>query len=189
MISKVVIDNKFIEEWSPQYDEAGIGDDYAEYDSIRLQVSKEVSNGTISKPTFIRILDWKAPRVKGKIKGDFEYYADGFRLALQSPEERRLAVLDDLQGIGVPVASTILHFIYPSVFSIMDVRVTEALFYSGYLKAKLRSQNNYANYRRVILNLVQLHKCSTRELDKALFAYHKKELEPSIKKGKTCLEQ
>lgn len=95
-----------------------------------------------------------------------------------------MAILDELYGIGVPVASTILHFIYPSIFPIMDVRAAEALYYSGYLNAKSRTQNNYANYRRVITDIAQQNKCSLRELDKALFAYHKKKLEPEVRKEK-----
>lgn len=192
MLRKIVIDDKFIKEWHPQYDKSEIGGDYVEYENIIEEVSREVSQGTISKPTFIRILNWKAPRVKGIVRlNNFDDYAEGVKRALQVPDSRKLPILDDLYGIGVPVASTILHFIYPSTFPIMDIRVAEVLYYSGYLNAKSRTQNNYVNFRRVILNIAEQSKCSLREIDRALFAYHKIELERKIRnatgKAKGCL--
>lgn len=192
MLRKIVIDDNFIEEWHRRYNKPEIGGDYVEYENLIEKVSREVSQGAISKSTFIRILDWKAPRVKGIVKLDnFDDYAKGIKQALQAPEDRKLPILDDLYGIGVPVASTILHFIYPSIFPIMDVRVAEVLYYSGYLNAKSRTQNNYVNFRRVILNIAQQSKCTLREIDKALFAHHKSELEPKIRgaigKAKRCL--
>lgn len=190
MQRETVIDTNFINEWSPQYDEKGIGDDYAEYESLIQEVSRDVSKGTISKPTFIRILDWKASHVKGIVRlDDFEYYAEGIKKALRAPEENKLSILDDLYGIGVPVGSTILHFIYPSIFPIMDIRVAEVLYYSGYLKAKSRTLNNYAVFRIAVLRIAQQSKCTLREIDRALFAYHKKELETKIgnnKRKMTC---
>lgn len=136
-------------------------------------------------------MDWKASRVKGIVKLDkFDDYAEGIKKAFQAQEEKKLSILDDLYGIGVPVASTILHFIYPSVFPIMDVRVTEALYYSGYLNAKTRTPNNYVEYRETVLDIAQESKNTLRDVDKALFAYHKKKLEPELRavgKAKTCL--
>ncbi len=188
MRRKIVIDDNFIKEWHPKYDKPEIGGDYAEYENL----IEEVSRGTISKTIFIHILDWKTPRVKGIIKLDnYDDYAEGIKHALQAPEDRKLSILDDLYGISVPVASTILHFIYPSSFPIMDIRVAEVLYYSGYLTAKSRTQSNYVKFRRVILNVARQSKGTLREIDRALFAYHKIELEPELKsaigKAKKCL--
>ena len=89
MQREIVIDNNFINKWSPQYDEKGIGDDYAEYESLIQEVSRGVSKGTISKPTFIRILDWKASRVKGIVRlDDFEYYAEGYLFPKKFPHSK-----------------------------------------------------------------------------------------------------
>ncbi|MCZ7399526.1 MAG: hypothetical protein O8C62_07585 [Candidatus Methanoperedens sp.] len=168
------IDTDFIKEWGKHYDKPDVGGDYLEYDTIIREVAKEVISGNITKKTFIKILDWKAARVKGIMKLDnFDFYAKGIKKALEASEDDKLSILDDLYGINVPVASTILHFIYPSIFPIMDIRVTEALYYLGYLKAKSRTQKNYDNYRKVISNIAQESKCSIREIDRALFAYHK----------------
>lgn len=168
------IDTEFIKEWEKHYDKSEIGGDYLEYNNIIRDVSNEVKLGTITKNTFIKIIEWKAARLKGIIKLDnFDIYAEGIKKATQATENKKLSILDDLYGINVPVASTILHFIYPSIYPIMDIRVAEALFYLGYLKSKTRTQKNYENYRKVISNIAQESKCSIREIDRALFAYHK----------------
>jgi thermostable 8-oxoguanine DNA glycosylase len=181
MMLRKIIDDNFIKEWCSKHDDLYRNSEI-EYENIIKIIHREVSYGTISKPTFIRILNWKASRLKGIVKLDkFDDYAEGIKQALQAPEHCKLPILDDLYGIGIPVASTILHFIYPSSFPIMDIRVTEVLYYSGYLNAKSRTQNNYDNFRRIILNIAQQTKCPLREIDKALFAYHKIELEPKIR--------
>lgn len=180
MLGKISIDGDFIKKWGPLYDKPEIGGDYIEYENIIKEVAVDISGGALTKPTFIRILDWKAPRVKGIIKLDrFDEYSKGIKRALEAPDDRKLSILDDLYGINVPVASTILHFISPSIFPIMDIRVAEALYYFGYLKAKSRTQRNYNHFRKVILNIAQETKFSLREIDRASFAYHKMNLEPS----------
>jgi|GEM_PF-1347066 len=174
------IDTDFIKEWEKHYDKPDVGGDYIEYDTIIREVAKDVICGNITKNTFIKLLDWKAARLKGIIKLDnFDVYAEGFKKALEASEDQKLSILDDLYGINVPVASTILHFIYPSIFPIMDVRVTEALYYLGYLKAKSRTQKNYDNYRKVISNIEKETECSLRTIDRALFAYHKINVQPN----------
>ena len=174
MLEKMSIDGNFIKKWGPLYDKPEIGGDYIEYENIIKEVAVDISEGALTKPTFIRILDWKAPRVKGIIKLDrFDDYSKGIKRALEAPDDRKLSILDDLYGINVPVASTILHFISPSIFPIMDIRVAEALYHFGYLKAKSRTQRNYNHFCKVILNIAQETKFSLREVDRALFAYHK----------------
>jgi len=72
----------------------------------------------------------------------------------------------------------------------MDIRVAEALYYNEYLKAKERTPDNYINYRKKILEIKQKTNSTLGEIDTALFAYHKKELQPELRaneKSKGCL--
>lgn len=175
MIPNTIINDDFIEKWHPLYDKSDVGGDYIEYEQIVENVSHDIlSQGTISKSTFYDLIDWKAARVKGKLRSDYIYYADAIRKVLAAPEHQKLPILVELDGIGVPVGSTILHFIYPSTFPIMDVRVTDVLYDFGYLKAKIKSINNYSKYYEVILDIKAQSKYTLREIDRALFAYDKK---------------
>lgn len=183
-MGRFTIDSAFIEKWEPQYDE--IECDEVAYKEILAAVSKNISdNRTLSKSTFERILDWKSRRVKGIVKWEeFDIYAEKFTECLQAPKDQKLPLLDELYGIGVPVASTILHFIDPRHFPIMDVRTVEALYYSGYIESKQRDQKRYVSFRTTMMSIVQQNPCwSLRQVDRALFTYHKRELEPAIRRN------
>jgi len=138
----------------------------------------------MSKGTFERILIWKSPRLKGIAKlNEFHIYAEGLKRCLEAPEDKKLRILDDLYGIGVPTASTILHFIYPNEFPIMDVRTAEVLFYSGYIESKKRDQKRYVPFLSAIMDIAHDYpKWSLRQIDKALFAYHKIALKRKLHK-------
>jgi len=62
------IDKDFINKWKDHYNEDDIGGDEAQYIDICKKVSKELLQGTITKDTFIKILDWKSHRIKGKVR-------------------------------------------------------------------------------------------------------------------------
>ncbi|ADI73371.1 conserved hypothetical protein [Methanohalobium evestigatum Z-7303] len=173
------IDADFIKYWMPFYDKPDIGADYSEYTSIMNKVHRDVANGTIYESTFKDILDWKAARIKGKVDwNNFEYYDNTFKEMLKAEDDAKLSILCQLDGIGVPTASTILHFIYPERFPIIDYRVMEVLNNFGYLNTKnATSESNYHKYRNVILNIAAESNCSLSELDRALFAYHKENLD------------
>ncbi|HAF07113.1 MAG: hypothetical protein QME48_07130 [bacterium] len=188
----IEIDDAFIEKWHPEYDKCEV--DEEDYKTIIAKVSNELSQkGTISKDTFIDILDWKAARVKGIVRlNDFDTYEKAFRKCIKAPNNEKLSILDELYGIGVPVASTILHFIYPQFFPIMDIRTVETLHYAGYIKSTARDQKRYIPFQSTILTIAMDYpKWSLRQIDRALFAYHKIYFEPKIKsreaKAKRCL--
>jgi endonuclease III len=92
---------------------------------------------TITRRTFERIINWKSPRAKGKINWrDYRIYQKAFQQVLSIDEDERLEVLVALPGIGAPIASVILHFIFPTVFPIYDFRTTETLHHFGYINSK-----------------------------------------------------
>ena len=187
----IKIDDAFIEKWHPKYDQ--FEDDEKGYNTIIAKISNELScKGTMSKDTFIGILNWKAPRLKGIVRlNEFDTYEKTFLKCFKAPNNEKLAILDELYGIGVPVASTILHFMYPQFFPIMDIRTAETLHCAGYIRSKARDQKRYILYQSTILSIAKDHpKWSLRQIDRALFAYHKIDLGPKIKdkegKAKKC---
>jgi thermostable 8-oxoguanine DNA glycosylase len=171
----LLIDKHFIETWEPRYDEPGIGANENEYQEICEIISDEVKNSTISKKTFTRILNWKAARVKGLIRWkQFEVYANAISECLSVQDETKLSVLDDCYGIGIPVASTFLHFIYPDEFPIIDYRTVAVLQKTNKIKFKSMSQANYFKYRDAIFGVREdVKPNSLRQIDRAIFAYHK----------------
>ena len=174
MENDLKIDHSFISIWHPRYDE--IASDQAEYTSLVILTDKEIQEkGTISRETFIRILNWKSPRVKGIVRlNEFSAYKEGFRAAYGAEENEKLKTLLQLHGIGAPVGSTILHFIYPSSFPIIDIRTAETLHYAGRIESKSTDFSHYASFRSEMLRILRDNPgFSLRDIDRALFAYHK----------------
>ena len=160
--------------WHPRYDETE--NDEESYKQIILAVANDIKKrGTISKEVFLNILDWKTPRLKGIVKlNNFRLYAAKIKKCLKVPEDQKLKILDDLYGIGAPLASTILHFIYSDKFPIMDIRTVETLYKSGYIKFISRDGKKYPAFKTAILSIQrQSPRWNLRQIDRALFAFHK----------------
>jgi hypothetical protein len=174
----MIVDDAFIGKWSKKY----VEQDDDEYNNILSEISKNVAEtGTLSKDTLVRIINWKAARAKGYVNWkNFEKYAKAFSVALSAQENQKISIMDDLPGVGIPVASTIMHFVYPQKFPIVDFRTAETLKELGYLdKTKSThhfrdTMSGYESFRQAILGIAEnCPERSLREIDRALFVYHK----------------
>jgi len=184
MNNDLKIDHNFVSIWHPRYEE--IANDEIEYRSLITIVKKEIEQkGTISKETFIRILNWKSPRVKGIVKlNDYSIYEKGIADAYSAEEDHKLGILIRLHGIGSPVGSTILHFMYPNSFPIIDIRTVETLYHAGRIESYLTDFTHYTPFRTEIKKIsLESPEFSLREIDRALFAYHKIYLSPKLKQS------
>jgi hypothetical protein len=171
------IDDTFISYWHPKYDETET--DEPEYrrlvDTVRIEME---SVGSLTEQTFTDILDWKAARVKGRIDWqNIEGYLNTISRCREAQNAEKMRLLVELPGIAVPVASTILHFIYPSVFPIMDQRTVEVLRHFGYIEHKSRDLKRYPAFMQAIASIQKCYpRWDLRAIDRALFAYHKQVL-------------
>jgi hypothetical protein len=168
------IDRDFISEWHPRYDQ--IAGDEGEYRDLVATVRKELTEeATLSKETFIRILDWKAARVKGIVRlEEFCVYQEAVGKAFVADENDKLEILVQEWGIGAPVGSTILHFMYPDSFPIIDVRTAQTLHHAGLINSKSTDLSHYPSFRAKMLTIAKENPQFTlREIDRAVFAYHK----------------
>ena len=68
------------------------------------------------------IAEWKTPRIRSKFQeNDPAVVEDTIAAALDQPAGAgKLAVLTDLYGVGVPVASSILLFMDPTAYTVID---------------------------------------------------------------------
>lgn len=170
-----IFEKKFIEEWEQKYDILESDED--EYQSIIKQLSIELQiQKTISKDTFIRILNWKSKRLKGivRINQFNEVYKPVLESSIQEKDYHvKLSKLLTLHGLNTPTATTILHFIYPDIFPIIDVRTLGALFYFNLIEKKSKSVTNYWKFYEIIHSKQKVTGISIRKIDRALFAFHK----------------
>jgi len=168
------IDSTFIEHWEPKYDK--IASDEPEYLCLIERVNQEAKvYKSITSETLERIISWKSRRAKGTIKWtNYDIYHNAFRKIFYPHNPAKMALLVLLPGIGAPVASTIMHFIFPDIYPIYDFRTVGVLNSSGYLKSKTVSQSHYPEFQKVIQEIrTELVHYNLRQIDRALFAYHK----------------
>lgn len=173
-----VIDSNFIRKWEREYDSHE--SDEQEYQLIIENTVLEIKQSkSISKETFLRILNWKSPRLKGIVKlNEFDTnYAPVIEDCIEDiSNEDKINKIISLYGIAIPTGTTILHFIFPDVFPIMDIRTAEALYYLEYLECKGRTEKDYYKFYEVIHKIKMNTNMSLREIDRALFSYHKTEM-------------
>ena len=85
--------------------------------------------GYYTKPEFITVCRWKSPRISGRAAKNapgaiHRQTCLAFRA---SDEEERMRSLIELAWVGIPVASTLLHFAFPRLYPIIDWRALESL--------------------------------------------------------------
>jgi hypothetical protein len=127
--------------------------------------------GYYTKAEFMLVCRWKSQRSAGRAEANTPAEirrATRAALAPAADEDTRMNALTGLNGVGVPVASTLLHFAFPDRYPILDVRALESLgrkprspypvsFWMGYVEA----------CRRIALD----NDVSMRTLDKALWQH------------------
>lgn len=168
------IDDQFIQAWHPQYDKTE--DDEPEYRRLLNKVSAEMeADRSLTRQTFTEILNWKSARVKGRIDWiAFETYTNAIAKCQEASGMERMKLLVDLPGIGAPVASTFLQFLYPSSFPIIDRRTVDVLRHFGYIRYKSTDISQYPAFMTAVLAIRDHYpKWSLREIDRAIFSFHK----------------
>ena len=174
------IDSEFIRKWSPCYDP--LEHDESEYKSI-VETTRSQLNADrqISQELFVRMVRWKSARLLGR--GHIEkvlstegygWYDGAIKRALCAKEDEKICCLIMKgKGIRTAVASTILHFMYPDSFPIMDFRTVEVLLGLGCINSKSKEPENYPKFAAVLRSIAEKTPHSLRDVDRALFAYHK----------------
>jgi hypothetical protein len=115
--------------------------------------------------------EWKSPRIRPQIARNTEAGVRGLTAAafLARSDGMRLLVLLGLRGVGVAVASVVLHFADPARYPIYDVRVRAALRRMGVRRRFPPTAAGWASYAEVLRELAARHRVSLRTLDKALW--------------------
>jgi len=175
------ISREFVEHWAKVYD------DNFKW-SVELQVEMEIRGWLAKQPEpkyldkehFVKLGWWKTRRqMKNYVANDETLVEDSTRSAYQvSEKQQKLDILTKrkkLKGVGVPVASTILHFLHPDDLPIFDVYVRSSLKKAGKWNRSVddASDDAWLEYVDIMRDLSRNLGMILRELDKALWAYDK----------------
>lgn len=136
------------------------------------------ARGHYTLEEFIEVCAWKTARSRPKVASNPEpAVVEATRRALASGDEAiRMAALLELEGVGVPTASTLLYFAFPTDYPILDVRALESL------GVKPRSQYPLAfwlEYLGACRELAARNAVSIRTLDKALWQHSRERATPT----------
>jgi len=172
------ISREFVKHWVKEHDERFEG-------GTALQIEKEVREWLTNQPEpkyfdkghFVKLGKWKTPRQeKNYIRNDESLIKETSRLAYEATHEKlKLHILRVLKGVGVPVASTFLHFMHPDNFPIFDVHVRSSLKKAGKWDRSVddQSADAWSEYIDIMRSLSKNINVTLRELDKALWSYDK----------------
>ncbi|MBV8219438.1 MAG: hypothetical protein JO325_13310 [Solirubrobacterales bacterium] len=130
--------------------------------------------GYYTRAEFIEVCSWKTVRSRPKVAMNTAaavVAATGRALAAVD-EASRIAALLELEGVGVPTASTLLYFAFPADYPILDVRALESL---GVKPRSTYPVSFWLEYLEACRELSRGAGVSIRTLDKALWQ-HSKEL-------------
>jgi hypothetical protein len=130
--------------------------------------------GHYTRAEFIEICSWKTVRSRPKVASNPEAaVVDASCRAFAADDEGvRISALLELEGVGVPTASTLLYVAFPDDYPILDVRALESL------GVKPRSQypiGFWLEYLEACRELARRQGVSIRALDKALWQHSKEQ--------------
>jgi hypothetical protein len=132
------------------------------------------ARGHYTRQEFIEACAWKTPRSRPKVASNPEaLVVDATGRALAATDEAiRIRALLELNGVGVPTASTLLYCAFPDDYPILDVRALQSL---GVKPRSTYPVSFWLGYLETCRSLARRHAVSVRTLDKALWE-HSKEL-------------
>ena len=180
------ISREFVKHWVKVYDERPQHSKELPVETeIREWLTEQPEPKYFDKKHFVKLGKWKTPRQEKNYKNNEESLVKkATSLAYEvSHEGLKLHILKVLNGVGVPVASTFLHFLHPDKFPIFDIRVRSSLKKAGKWNRPVDDASNDAwlEYVYIMRDISGMLGVSLRELDKALWAYDREKKEPKCK--------
>jgi hypothetical protein len=92
-------------------------------------------------------------------------------------EDERMALLDTLRGVGVPVASAILTLTDPARYGVIDIRVWQVLYTYGEVAHTAEGLSLGPAHWREFLLILRRYAAdlgvTVRGVERALFAHHR----------------
>lgn len=166
------IQRENIIEYARRYDERykGTSDELVEEQMKKLLRQRKY----LTREEFVKVGLWKSKRQERNYKSrenDDLTVREITEFAFKAKSERaRMKSLTVLKGVSWPVASVILHFVFPDKYPILDFRVIWSL---GWEQPKQYDFNFWQRYVKTLKSLSKQYKVSLRDLDKGFWEYSK----------------
>ncbi len=177
------IDHAWVKTWAAQYDARFRGKpDAIVEEQLRSWLARTPVPKYLDKEHFLLLARWKSPRAQTRYaQNDDRLVREATRLSYEADDPRiKLHILRVIDGVGVPVASTILHFLQPDGFAIFDVRVRTSLKQAGLWDRATADSSTQAwiAFNSLMKQLATSAGTDLRTLDKALWQYNAQRVSP-----------
>lgn len=160
-----------------------IGDHLStEEDSPTIEAIKQlrpaVRRGYLNKDDLILICRWKSPRairhINMNTKGTIKTIT---KAAFKKRSERKkLELLTELQGVSVPMASSILTLTNPRRYGVIDIRVWQILYTMGSVTENAGGKGfNFEQWNRFLITIryfAEHFNVTPRDIERTLFNVH-----------------
>ncbi len=137
------------------------------------------NRGYLTKKDLEQVCQWKSPRAIWLIRENSSYLvrkrtADAFST---HSEKRKLALLTDLRGVSVPMASSILMLHNPKRYGVIDIRVWELLYKVGAVNTKPKGVGlgfkEWYRFLMIIRHFADKFNVKARDIERTFFIVHK----------------
>jgi hypothetical protein len=175
------LDRVFVQEFSTIYDKTELSiTECALFGetSLRLQ-----ARGEYEYEEFLAVCNWKTPRTQSLVQSNSrETVSEVTQMAFSCSEDLRAPVLSLLRGVGTPTASALLTVWKPTIYTILDVRVLDAMPHLSHPLLAQESipalRKSYSRYLGLMRKVSRDLGCDLRSLDKALWTFDKTRADP-----------
>ena len=169
------LNRTFVREWAGVYNHRSRQRGRSDERALKAWLRGQPTIKHLDKGHFVRLASWKTPRGRPRYERNAPAVVrEVTRLACHASNERlKVRVLMLLEGVNVTVAATILHFFYPRLYPVFDIRDRTTLKKAGWWKRPRAdaSIEAWEDYVVIMRRLSRRLRVSLRDLDKALYAY------------------
>lgn len=136
--------------------------------------------GWLTKADLVKVCYWKSPRAIHYINSNKpSAIREITSLALKSKDETvKITGLTRLNGVSIPMASSLLTLVNPKQYGVMDIRVWELLYRLGVVNTNAKaSAFKYEEWYRlldVLRYFANKLNVTARDVERTLFLVHKK---------------
>lgn len=143
------------------------------------QLSSARERGYLTKPELVKVCQWKSPRAIKHIRRNHTTTIERItRTTFRTRSERKkLELLTNLNGVSVPMASSILMLTNPRRYGVIDIRVWQLLYKTGTVTTNPDGIgfdfNHWYRYLMIIRYYARKYKVGARDIERTLFNVHR----------------
>jgi thermostable 8-oxoguanine DNA glycosylase len=156
-------------------------------DFIFNKLGKKIKDqGFLTKEDFFQVVRWKSARAIRKAEENSEEAIEKitkFTFDINN-EEVKIRVISSLNGVSIPMASSILTIAFPEKYGVIDIRAWHTLYNFGLIDycKDTYTVKDWLLYLKIIRKMGKDFGFTPREIDKALFMYDKLNREGNLYK-------